>query len=111
MKQPWPPAVATKQINALAGRDECFMAWTGHARERLKERNLLAGDIFYILRRGSVYTQPEKSTRDDLFKYAIEATSPNSEGRAIRVVVIPDPDAYRGAGCLKIITVMWLDEM
>ncbi len=110
MKQPWSPAAATRRINALANRDECHMAWTRHARERLDERNLLSGDVFYVLKVGTVYAQPEESTRDDLFKYAIEATSPNSEGRAIRVVVIPDPDAYHGAGCLKIITVMWLDE-
>ncbi len=110
MKQPWSPPEATRRIRELACSDLCRVAWTKHARERLHERNLIAGDVLHVLRNGFVHAAPRPGSRPDLCKYLVEALSPNSEGRTVGVVVIPDPAAWGGAGCLKIITVMWVDE-
>jgi hypothetical protein len=59
-----------------------------------------------VLKLGFVLEEPQPATRPGFFKYVIEATTPNSEGRTVAVVVIPD-----GACDLKMITVMWKDEL
>lgn len=68
-------------------------------------RDLLVGDVLHVLRRGFVYEDPEPSTRPGFFKYRVEATTPSSDGRTVRVVVIPN-----GHRDLKLVTVMWRDE-
>ncbi|MCP1337292.1 DUF4258 domain-containing protein [Futiania mangrovi] len=80
--------------------------WTGHARDRLLERNLIMSDVLHVLKRGFVYEEAEPSTRHGLFKYAMESPTPNSGARTVRVVVVPDV----GTVGLKIVTVMWKDE-
>ncbi len=105
MKQPWPPAEATKRINNLAKNDDLYIYWNEHALERLEERDLLSGDILHVLRNGFVYKEAEQSTREGFFKYHIETSAPNSGGRKVGVVVIPDEQEIR----LKIVTVMWVD--
>ena len=107
MNQPWPPGVATDKIRNLAARDMCDLAFTRHAKERMLERGLIIGDVFYLLRHGYVYEDPEKTSDLNLWKYRMEASTPNSEGRTVRIVVIPDA---RKRGALKVVTVMWVDE-
>ncbi|QYF86060.1 hypothetical protein KY493_09350 [Brevundimonas sp. PAMC22021] len=69
-------------------------------------RDLLMSDVLHVIKRGFVLDPPRPSSRDGLYKYLIEATTPNSEGRKVGVVVIPD------GGCeMKLITVMWRDEL
>jgi hypothetical protein len=58
-----------------------------------------------LLKTGFVYEEPEPSTREGHYKYQIEGSTPNSEGRMVRAVVIPD-----GNCAIKIVTVMWKDE-
>ena len=73
--------------------------------DRLEERGLIVGDALYVLKNGFVYDEPVPSDADGFFKYAIESKTPNSEGRVVRLVVVPS------GGCdLKIITIMWKDE-
>ena len=100
----WPPAEATVQIRAIARRADLQLVLTLHAEERTSERGLIMGDIMAVLRDGFVYSEPEAATRGH-FKYKMEGTTPNSNGRDVRVIVIPGPP-----NCLKIVTVMWKDE-
>lgn len=71
----------------------------------MSERDLTTGDVLHVLKYGFVYDQPEQSTRPGYFKYLVEATTPNST-RSVGVIVIPD-----GKCELKIVTVMWRDEL
>jgi hypothetical protein len=76
-----------------------------HLQDQLDRRDLIMGDVLYVLKNGFVYSNAQTSTQSGLFKYLIESSTPNSQ-RAVRVVVIPDP-----ARCwMKLVTVMWVDE-
>lgn len=80
------------------------MALTFHAKEQMLDRGLIMGDVLHLLKGGFVYDEPEAATRGH-FKYRVEGTTPNSDGRTVRVVVIPSGDCH-----IKIVTVMWRDE-
>lgn len=101
----WTAAIATKRINACARGDNLRLIYKVHAREQMFARDLLIQDVLHVLRFGFVYDEGEKSTQPDYFKYRIEGKSPNSGGRMVRLVVVPD-----GMCSMKIITVMWKDE-
>lgn len=105
-KAPWTPAEATQRLNKCAKSDELQLSWTLHAKDRMRERGIIISDILYLLKSGFVYEQAEPSTREGFFKYQVEGTTPNSNRRALRVVVIPDPRASQ----MKIVTIMWRDE-
>ena len=102
----WTPAKATKEINACAKSDILTLSWKHHAKDQMRDRGIIMGDVLHVLRRGFVYGPPRNATRLGYHKYIVETTTPNSDGRAVGVVVIPD-----GACELKIITVMWRDEL
>ncbi|MCF6304476.1 MAG: DUF4258 domain-containing protein [Rhodobacteraceae bacterium] len=70
------------------------------------ERDIIMGDVLYVLKNGFIYVEPIPATTNGYFRYAIESISPNSGGRKIRLIVIPD---YKNCG-IKLITVMWVDE-
>lgn len=80
------------------------LTYQEHARDRLLERGLIQGDVLHVLKNGMIFADPEESTRPNFFKYRIEGRSPNSGGRTVRVVVIPNPKTLD----LKVITVMWV---
>ena len=103
----WSTAKATNTINDCAGRLSFTLSWRLHAKDQMRARDILIGDVLYVLRNGFVLDEPRAATRPGFFKYLIESTSPNSGGRKIGVVVIPDDSAC----ALKIITVMWRDEL
>ncbi|RZJ46500.1 MAG: DUF4258 domain-containing protein [Brevundimonas sp.] len=103
---PWTPAQATQHINSCAKRDDLQLSWTHHATERMRERGLVMSDLLYLLKTGFVHDEAEASTREGFFKYRVEGTTPNSNRRAVRVVVIPDP---KSSG-MKLVTIMWRDE-
>jgi hypothetical protein len=71
----------------------------------MAERDLISGDLRHLLKGGFVYDTPTPATRDGYFRYAVEGTTPNSGGRTIRAIIIPD-----GVRQLKVVTVMWKDE-
>ena len=73
-----------------------------HARERLAERGLIQSDVLYALKNGFVYREAVAATREGYHRYLIESSTPNSGGRNVGVVTIPD---QRGR-LLKLITVM-----
>ena len=100
----WRPADATIRINACAQDDGLALSLTRHAREQMDARDLLVGDLMHLLRRGFVYDLPEPATRG-YWKYKVEGTTPNSDGRTVAAIVIPAHGLE-----LKIVTVMWRDE-
>lgn len=100
----WSTADATREINACANCATLNLTFVSRFKGRLRERGLIMGDALHVLRRGFVLEEPQPATRG-FFKYLIEGTTPNSEGRTVRVVVIPD-----GNCMLKLITVKWRDE-
>jgi Domain of unknown function (DUF4258) len=106
VEQPWPPAEATRQINRISGEPRLTLCLTEHAKQRMIERDLITGDVLFVLKRGFVHTSPEASSQPGLFKYQIEARTPNSGGRVVRIVAIPDPVRV----WVKVVTVMWVDE-
>ena len=103
--RPWRPADATRRI-----RDKVTPALqlmlTRHAKDRLQERDLLISDVLHVLRQGTVYETAEPATRPGLFKYQMERTTPNSNGRSVRLVVIPSPTN----ATIKVVTIMWVDK-
>lgn len=104
--QPWSPGDATTEIRAMARSGKLVLSYTEHFRQRLSERDLLIGDVLYVLKNGFVYDGPDQATQDGLHKYRMETRTPNSNNRVVRVVVIPDPSKYWA----KIVAVMWVDE-
>jgi hypothetical protein len=70
------------------------------------ERELILGDVLYLLKHGFVFDPADPSTRPEYFKYKVECKTPNSVNRDVRVVAIPDWRTKE----IKIITVMWKDE-
>jgi hypothetical protein len=102
---PWTAANATRVINACAARADLQISRTVHARSQMADRDLIMSDLLHLLKRGFVYDEPVPASRAGFFRYAVEGTTPNSEGRSVRAIVIPD-----GVKELKIVTVMWRDE-
>ena len=103
--QPWSPADATSEINAIANSPNLRLTYSKHAREQMTERDLIASDVMFVLKRGFVLEPAEASTQTGLFKYCPQSRSPNSGNRTVRVVAIPDAKAC----WIKVVTVMWVD--
>lgn len=104
---PWTPKEATNEIRAIARSNALTLSYKLHARERLSERGLIASDVLFALKFGDVREEPVPATRPGYNRYRVECKTPNSGARSIGVVVIPDKK-----GCLlKIVTVMWIDEI
>lgn len=106
-KAPWDNRTATEKIREMARSKKLGLIYKLHAKDRLMERNLIMSDVLFVLKNGFVHSDAEPSTREGFHKYCVESRSPNSGGRELRVVVIPDLKACK----LKIVTVMWVDEV
>jgi len=103
---PWNKREATENIRKMSRSKSFGINYKLHARERLSERGLIMSDALFVMKNGFVLTNAVKSTREGYHKYAIECRSPNSGGREVRVIVIPDSKTCK----LKVVTVMWVDE-
>ena len=104
-RQLWSPPEATRQIRAMSRRADLDFIHTEHSRERLLERDLIISDVIYVCQNGTVGDPAEDASISGLFKYQIECTTPNSNGRSVRLVVIPD----LREPAIKAVTVMWVD--
>jgi hypothetical protein len=102
----WSSGKATQLINACARSDGLNLSWTAHAKAQMRDRDIVMSDLLHVMRLGFVLEEPVAATRSGFFRYLIEATTPNSEGRKVGLVIIPD-----GLCELKIVTVMWRDEL
>lgn len=98
------PADATKMVNSCAALDAINLGWTIHAKERLTERDLLIDDVMELLKNGFIHDEAVPASREGIFKYQIEGTTPNSNGRIVKAVIIPDGRCF-----IKIVTIMWKD--
>lgn len=103
---PWTPGEATVRIREIGRSARLSLAYKLHARDRLAERSIIISDVLYVLKNGFVYMDGLPATLAGFFRYAIETTTPNSGGRKIRVVVIPDPLTCT----IKVVSIMWVDE-
>lgn len=103
----WPKGQATDEIRAIARSDSLTISYKRHAVERIAERNIIMGDVLYVLKTGFVHMEPMETTRPAYKKYAMEGLCPNGGNRTLRVIVVPDkPTTF-----LKIVSVMWVDEI
>ena len=59
-KEPWSPADATSAIREIARHGKFKITLTGHARDRMVERDLTMGDLLYVLKNGFVYAPQNK---------------------------------------------------
>lgn len=105
-QQPWSSSDATEEIRKLGASDELNLSFTSHFQDRLAERDLIMGDVRYVLKHGFVFDAAQPATQAGLYRYRIETRTPNSNNRSVRLVVVPDPKAC----WIKVITVMWADE-
>lgn len=103
--QPWSPADATKEINAIAISEKLRITYTAHALGQMADRDLIASDVLFVLKKGFVLEDGEQSTQTGLYKYCVQSRSPNSGSRTVRVVAIPEARSF----WIKIVTVMWVD--
>ena len=106
MPQPWKPADATSEIRRLGCSPRLTVTYTEHAKDRMAERDLIVGDVLFIAKRGFVYEDPQAATQAGLYKYKMECETPNSNGRAVRAIFIPDERREH----IKLVTLMWVDE-
>lgn len=105
IEEPWTPAQATERIRHIAS-GACDLSYKTHAQDQLAERELIAGDLLFLLRNGFVYKPPVEATKKPYWKYEMQCKTPNSKNREVRAVVIPD---WKRKG-IKLVTVMWADE-
>lgn len=103
--EPWNPAQATERLRKLAS-GSLDLSYKGHARDQLSERNLVVGDLIYLLKNGFVFVEAVEATRKQYWKYQMQCRTPNSNNREVKAVVIPD---WKRKG-IKVVTVMWADE-
>ncbi len=103
----WNPAEATEKLREMAGHPAFSLAYKTHATKRIAERGIIVSDLLYLLRNGFVLLPAVAATQVGYFKYTMQSVTPNSEGRIIQMIVIPN---YENCS-LKVVTVMWKDEM
>ena len=106
MAKKFSPSKATDEVRQLAKTDRLDISKTIHAEDRLSERDILTGDLLHLLRNGFIYEEAEPATRSDLWKYVIEGETPNSAGRILCAVIIPDITNCH----IKFVTCYWKDK-
>ncbi|MBV9751845.1 MAG: DUF4258 domain-containing protein, partial [Hyphomicrobiales bacterium] len=97
------PAEATNEIHRLASNPKLQLTYSRHYIKRLEQKGLFISDFLHVMKRGVVHLPPENATQPGLYKYEIQGRSPNSTGRIVRVVVIPDEEKI----WMKIVTIMF----
>ncbi len=103
--QPWKPSDATDSIRQISAQDDFTLDLTAHAREQMRVRDLITGDVLHLLKYGYVYVDPIPATRNGCFRYEVESSVPSSS-QVVRIVAIPWPRPPE----IKIVTVMWRNE-
>jgi len=91
--------MATREIQKRAA-DSAQVVLTQHAQEQMVARDIIAPELFRILREGIVRAEPVKV--GDGWKAEIELRLPGGADAAA-VTVVPEGDG------LRVVTVMWRD--
>jgi hypothetical protein len=71
--EPWTPAQATERIRAIASGEQFSASYKVHAKDQLLERNLIIGDVVYLLKNGFVYERPEAAARKPFWRSMYDA--------------------------------------
>lgn len=104
--EPWNPTDATYALREIGKHPALSVAYKVHATQRLAKRGIIVSDILYLLRTGFVYSDARQATQPGYFKYQMEGLTPNSAGRRVGAVVIPNAQYMT----VKVVTVFWVDE-
>lgn len=103
----WEPAYATESIRKIGCHPALSLAYKVHAVQRMAERGITTSDVMWLLRRGFVHEGPTQATQLNFYKHRIVGLTPNSNGRSIEAVVIPNI----ATNTIKIVTVFWVDDL
>lgn len=106
-KEPWSPAHATDTIRFISRHPALSLAYKVHATRRLAERGIVVSDLLYLLKNGFVTEEATSATQPGYFRYVVTCVTPNSVGREIAAVVIPNANTLS----IKVVTVYWVDEV
>jgi hypothetical protein len=98
----WTPAEATARINECAGRDDLDLWPVIRSLAWLEEQAIIMGDVLHLLSTGYVYDEGVESSVPGCFKYTIEGPTPNSNGRTLTAVVVPN-----GGRKIKVCSIEW----
>lgn len=93
------PEMATRLIRERS-RDSANILLTLHAQEQMLARDIIAPDVFRILRDGEVLQQPVQDGEE--WKAIMELRMPGGRDAATVTVIAQ-------GGRLRVVTVMWLE--
>ena len=105
-QEPWNTTDATYALREMGRHPALSIAYKVHATQRLSERGIIVSDILHLLSTGFVYDEPTPATQLGYYKYTMEGRTPNSAGRRIGTVVIPNAQYIT----IKVVTVFWVDD-
>ena len=106
LPKPWSPGEATRRFRKMAVSPDLDVHFKLHAQDQMGSRDITLADVLHAMRTGFVYEAAEPAKQPGLYRYTIQGASLNSEGRDIKVILIPSMHK----ASVKIITVMWADE-
>ena len=104
---PWNNTDATYALREMGKHPALSLAYKVHATQRLSERGIIVSDVLHLIRTGFVYEDAAPSKNSGYYKYKMEGLTPNSGGRKICAILIPNSDAMT----IKVVTVFWVDEV
>ena len=101
-------AAATREIRRRA-LDSSAVALTQHAMDQMEARDIIAPELYRILREGTVREAPVPVA--DGWKAVMELRMPGGSDAAAVTVIVGAAGAPAGgpAGGLRVVTVMWRD--
>lgn len=105
--EPWNNTDATYALREMGKHPALSLAYKVHATQRLSERGTITPDVLQLIRTGFVYADAAPAKNAGYYKYQLEGLTPNSGGRVICAIVIPNSNAMT----IKVVTVLWKDEV
>lgn len=100
------PDVAEAWFRRLAERGALRLAFTLHARERLRERGVAIDGVHRLIAAGTVPVKPRRVDGLGRSKYAIEGEIGEENPRRLRIVVLAAPRSPD----VRVVTAMWVEE-
>lgn len=103
---PMSPGTAEAFFRYLVAARGLRLAYTLHARRRLRERGITADGVLRVLAEGRVMAKPRRCDGLGRSKYTLEGPVSEGGSRLLRMVVLGAPRSPM----LRVVTVMWVDE-
>lgn len=85
--QPLSPEAATERIQTIARRGYT-LCWDEDVPIKLREKELIIGDLHHVLKYGKVREPGMSCTTALAFKYVVETKTPNWIGKNLRILAI-----------------------